>query len=131
MLLGWVLARLKSQLALCDSCGSQEQGVPWDLGRAVFTVLAGEKMDPGQRKHAWLPLVERGSWVFNRDLVGSRAGLDEPTKLSEACAFPWQGGHGGPGHSSAAELVAQTMKQTWHDLFQCPVVLRDWEHWEK
>lgn len=37
MLLGWVLAWFKSQLALSDSCGSQEQGVPLDSGRAVFT----------------------------------------------------------------------------------------------
>lgn len=90
MLLGWVLARFKSQLALSDSCGSQEQGVPLDLGRAVFTVLAGgEKMDPGQRKHELASLSERESWVFNsRELVGSRAGLDEPPRLSEACVFP-------------------------------------------
>lgn len=63
MLLSWVLARFKSYLAPSDSCSSREQGVPLDLGRAVFTALAGgEKMDPGQKKHGWLPLMERESW---------------------------------------------------------------------
>lgn len=72
MLLSWVLATCKSYLAPSDSCGSQEQGVPLDLGRAGFTASAGgEKMDPGQKQHGWLLLMGRESWCgffffFNR-----------------------------------------------------------------
>lgn len=61
MLLGWVLARFESYLALGDSCSGQEQrgcGI-WGA-RAVFAALAGgEKMDPGEKKRRWLPLIER------------------------------------------------------------------------
>lgn len=55
--------RVSSYLAPSDSCGSQEQDVPLDLGRAGLTASAGgEKMDPGQKQHGWLPLMERESW---------------------------------------------------------------------
>lgn len=80
-----------------------------DLGRAGFTASAGgEKMDPGQKQHGWLPLMERESWfvwvfLIAEIFLGSRAGLDEPLRLSKARAFLWQGGRGCPPAPACAK----------------------------
>lgn len=62
-------------------------------------------------------------FLIGEIFLGSRAGLDEPLRLSKARAFLWQGGRGCPpapacakggsgSRGSAAEPVAQTTKET-------------------
>lgn len=74
-----------------------------DLGREGFVTAAAEKTDPGQKKQWWLPLWKENAVCLIAEIfLGSRAGLDEPSRLSKAFALP-----GGCRKDQALEGEAQ------------------------
>lgn len=86
-----------------------------DLGREGFVTAGAEKTDPGQKQQWWLPLWKGNPVCLIAEVFwAQRLVLMSPFRLSKAFSLPGgcrkdQAMEG--RHSSAAEPVAQTMKE--------------------
>lgn len=86
-----------------------------DLGREGFVTAGAEKTDPGQKQQWWLPLWKGNPVCLIAEVFwAQRLVLMSPFRLSKAFSLPDgcrrdQAMEG--RHSSAAEPVAQTMKE--------------------
>lgn len=77
-----------------------------DLGREGFVTAAAERTDPGQKKHWWLPFWKGDHFCLIAEIFWAQGlvWMSPPGWWVQDQAVEG-------GHSSAAEPVAQTMKE--------------------